>query len=230
MTKLAMLTTTAALAIATTWNTGVVAQSRVVSALAQVHLPTIVLYNQMSGQTNNTVDSQNFSSTMSPSNDAAADDFVVPASGWHVTEVDVLGSYTSSGGQPTSVDIFFYRNRPANGQMPYSHPGKVVRNGAYTNVICGDISTGNFTCVLPRPKNFRLGTYWLSVVPNCNFTRCGYWGWTTRTPAVNDVAVWQKPGGGFGLRACTTWNTLQDCFGSTYASNDLAFELKGASL
>ena len=74
----------------------------------------------------------------------------------------------------------------------------------------------------------RAGHYWVSVVVNCNYGgSCLEWGWEVTHTINNDPAGWEQPGNGAGT-GCTTFNTLENCFGSSYAG-DFMFELQGKS-
>ena len=176
-----------------------------------------VLYNQNSDSSFAYVNSQNYTSGVTADNDQAADDFVVPSGKtWKVTEVDV--TCCCSGTSSITENVTFYKDH--NGA-----PGKLVRNGSFTNLS----GTGNpsFAISLGTGVKLKAGHYWVSVVVNCNSgDGCG-WGWGVRTTIANDPALWQNPGNGRGT-GCTTWTTLEACFGNAYAG-DFMFELQGKS-
>jgi len=68
------------------------------------------------------------------------------------------------------------------------------------------------------------GTYWVSVVANMDFSTGGEWGWNSRTATSNNPAVWQNPGGGFGM--CESWTPNATCIGNP-GDSDLLFSLSG---
>lgn len=174
-----------------------------------------VLYTQNSDSSFAYVNSQNYTSGVSADNDQSADDFVVPSGKkWKVTEVDVTGC--CSGSTTITENVTFYKDN--NGE-----PGKPVRHGSFTNL--SGTGNPNFAISLGKGVELKAGHYWVSVVVNCNYADgCG-WGWGVRSTINNDPALWQNPGNGRGT-GCTTWTTLETCFGSAYAG-DFMFELQG---
>jgi hypothetical protein len=174
-----------------------------------------VLYNQNSDPSYAFVNSQNYTSGVTADNDQAADDFIVPSGKkWKITEVDVTGC--CSGTSSITENVYFAKDNKGV-------PGKVVKS--FTNVS----GTGNpsFAIRLRRGVKLKAGHYWVSVVVNCNSgDGCG-WGWGVRSTIENDPALWQNPGNGRDT-GCTTWTTLETCFGSAYAG-DFMFELQGKS-
>lgn len=179
------------------------------------------LYSQNSNSTGVGLVSDNFTSGTYPTySDSGADDFVVPSgSKWKVQVVDVTGAYfsaygTGTGGA-TSEDITFYKD--ASGM-----PGKALKKGTYTGLTCTDTS-GSFSCTLPKALKLKAGHYWVGVVANMDYTAHHYleWGWDG-TAIQNDPAMWENPGGGFGV--CASWGTNSSCLG--YSQDDM-FDLKG---
>jgi hypothetical protein len=222
MTKFAILTTTAIIALA---SSSVSAGAQPLSACVGPkvnpvvrHTPGMnVLYNQNSNGDGIYINSQNYTSgTYTAYNDQGADDFIVPkGKKWTVKEIDVTGCCSNS---PASENVFFYKDN--NGV-----PGKAVKGGSFTGLQ----GTGNpsFSITLGK-KGVKLkpGHYWVSVVANCSDTGgCGDWGWEMTSTVSNDASLWQQPGNGAGT-GCTTWSELQNCFGSGYAG-DFLFELQG---
>jgi hypothetical protein len=189
-----------------------------------------VLYNQTSSENGEAIDSQNFTSgTYSAYNDSGADDFVVPKKAqWTITEVDAPGAYFDSSGIcsgscefATSENVIFY----ANGKKGV--PGKALKGGTFTN-LSGTDNDGSFSISLGK-KGIKLksGTYWVAVVANDDFSSTGYeWGWDENAKIHGNPAVWENPGGGFGL--CPSWGTINKCITSAPAG-DFAFELLGKS-
>jgi hypothetical protein len=173
-----------------------------------------LLYSQNDNDSTVGISSQNFEAANDAFDDAAADDFVVPAGvRWAVQSVTVTGVYYNGTGPAASETVTFYKNSSG-------HPGAVV--GSVTAV--GNDSAGSFVIPLGTPVKLKPGTYWVSVVANQDFTPNGQWGWETRTVQSNGPAQWQNPGGGFGV--CPTWTALTTCI-PTSGGPDLMFALNG---
>jgi hypothetical protein len=212
MSKSAMLAAAAALAILS--NSGPVAAK-------PVHKPFTMLWNQNSNFGSG-VNSQNYESSMEAYDDAGADDFVIPTGQtWLISEVDVTGSYTDGSGPASSEAVAFYRTKKGK---PYR-----IYRGPYT-VDCTDMS-GSFQCILPtrgrhgKPLvKLAAGTYWVSIVANCDSQTCGQWNWTENTTVHGYEAMWTNYGGGQG-RGCSGFEPLDFCFGGSPA--DLAFDILG---
>jgi hypothetical protein len=168
--------------------------------------PDTVLWNQ----------NANFGGPVfSENSDTAADDFTVPSGQtWHVSEVDVTGAYFNSSGPAASEVVTFYTDRRGK-------PGRVYR-GPFT-LNCTD-NNGSFQCILPERVKLRSGTWWVSLVANCDFETCGEWGWTENTTVQGNEAVWEGPDGN---GKCTSFKPLHRCFGGAPA--DLAFDLVGTA-
>ncbi|HEX4158694.1 MAG TPA: hypothetical protein VHY79_09470 [Rhizomicrobium sp.] len=180
-----------------------------------------VLWNQNSDSNGGFIVSQNFTSgTYTVDDDQGADDFVVPkGKTWTVTEVDVTGQYFGGSGVPAkSENVFFYKNKAAMGL-----PGGLVAHGAFKN-LPGKDKSGSFSISLGKQGlKLAAGTYWVSVVANCNDTGgCGEWAWETRDPIIGSAAVWQQS----NSEVCPTWGTLADCFADT---GDFMFDVRGKS-
>ena len=176
------------------------------------------LYYQNSNPVGVQIDSQNFTSGISPQyNDSGADDFVVPkGETWTVKYVDVTGVYFDySNGPAASENVIFYKDRK-------SMPGKSVKGGTFDDLNCID-HFGSFSCSLGKGVKLKSGHYWLAVVANCSGVgACYEWGWEMSTIIHTDPAMWENPGGGFGY--CSTWGTLDSCVGY---NSDLLFDLRG---
>jgi len=155
-------------------------------------------------------------SIFSQNSESAADDFTVPSGQtWHVAGVDVTGVYFNGSGPASSQVVTFYTDRN-------SKPGR-IHKGPFT-LNCTD-NNGSFHCVLPKPVKLRPGTWWVSVVANCNFETCGQWGWTLNTTVQGHEAVWRNPD---GTGKCTSFKPLHRCFGGSPA--DMAFDLFGKAV
>lgn len=198
-----------------------------------IHLPsTGVLYSQNSNSTGNGVDSQNFTSGSFGTgyNDAAADDFVVPAGKvWRVNEVDVSGLYFNGSGPASSEIVTFYKSKKGL-------PGAVAGAGADRFTLTCSDTAGSFACTLPTNSKGKAlvklagGTsghdYFVSVVANCSFVGgCGEWGWEQTSGGGNNPGVWEDPGNSFGT-GCTTWTNSNTCVATGYS--EYMFDLIGS--
>ena len=67
-----------------------------------------ILYDQTDNPAANSTVSQNFEAANDAFDNQLADDFVVPAGGWTIGQVNVLGVYFNGPGPATSVNVFFY--------------------------------------------------------------------------------------------------------------------------
>jgi hypothetical protein len=190
------------------------------------HPPYVELWNQNSNF-GGSVNSQNYESAMEQYDSAAADDFTIPAGQkWFISEVDVAGAYVNGSGPASSVIVGFFGTK--NGL-----PHKVPQNDHdYFTLNCTD-NAGSFKCVLPTGSlnkpvvRLNAGTWWVSVVANCNSQTCGTWNWTTITSVTGYQAVWENETGGYDIIECYRWAPLPTCFGGSPA--DLAFTLIGFS-
>ena len=86
------------------------------------------LYDQTDNPGANATDSQNFETANDAFDHQLADDFVVPAGGWNVGEVDVGGVYFNGPGPATSVNVIFYAD--AGGLPGAAVPGGRQAQGA----------------------------------------------------------------------------------------------------
>jgi hypothetical protein len=176
-----------------------------------------LLYNQNSNGDGDAVGSQNFTSGKFPSSDdAGADDFVVPKkTKWKITEVDVTGYYYNGTGPAASLNVIFYKD-------DHGVPGKAVKKGTFTNLVGGD-ANGSFAITLPgHGLTLKPGTYWVSVVANCSYTGdCGEWAWELSPDIHGSQPMWEKPA---STTRCITWTPIETCFGYP---GDLEFALRG---
>ncbi len=177
-----------------------------------------VLYDQTDNIGANSISSQNFEASFDAYDNAAADDFEVPAGvTWTVTDVYVPGVYFNGFGPLVSVDVNFYADNTGL-------PGGVECSS--TGVIPGD-SAGTLTITLPAACVLPEGKHWVSVIANMDFGVGGQWGWTERTVQSFDGSVWQNPGNGFGS-GCTTWANRVGC-GVGGPDPDLVYSLSGTT-
>jgi hypothetical protein len=150
--------------------------------------PGDVLYDQYDHAGTIGAGSQNFEAALDPYDDAAADDFEVPAGpGWNVTGVEVQGAYFNGPGPATSVNVAVYSNAgDLPGTLLASRPNQSF-TGDPSFVVTLDPSIGLFE-----------GRYWISVQANQTFSSAGQWAWLDRTEQATSAAAWQNPGGGQG--------------------------------
>jgi hypothetical protein len=186
--------------------------------LAEAH-PDSVLYSQEGTDSGIGIVSQNFESSLDAYDAQAADDFVVPKGRtWVVQEVDVIGVYFNGTGLARDENLTIYRNSQGK-------PGKVV----FTATLDGaDNGTGRIDMKIfpPRPPHLVAARYWVSVQANMDFSVGGEWGWENQTTVQGLPAVWQNPGGGFGV-GCTTYTTETTCIPD--GQGDHMFVIKGKS-
>ena len=215
-----LVAATAVLALATSSTSASAAAKRVPGK------QDVVLWNQNSNFGGG-VNSHFYESSMEAYDDYAADDFVVPnGQRWYISEVDVTGAYAKGSGPASSVVVIFWTNQ--NG-----HPHRVAQDlHDWFTLSCTD-DAGSFQCVLPTVRHnkpvvkFGPGTWWVSVIANCDSQTCGQWNWTENTTVTGRQAEWENPGGAWNIPDCHGWNVLSTCFGGAQA--DLAFQLVGYS-
>ena len=164
------------------------------------------------------ISSQNFEAGYTAYDDAAADDFTL-ATTCKVAQVDVWGTYnTTDKVKRHTENVTFYSSA---GKYPL-------------NIVAGykglraryDDGLGNLEIKMPSVITLPPGTYWLSVVMNLDRWGKGgaQWYWDGAYPSMNgQPAVWENPGGGFGI-GCLTWTPFQSC-DDGFGPYDMAFEL-----
>ena len=176
-----------------------------------------VLYSQYDNAGANSSNSQDFESGFATFTDELADDFVVPGGQtWSVQTVDAQGVYFNGSGPALSFNVRFYND--SSGM-----PGSLVQS------LLGQpftVASNDFTINLTSPVSLPAGHYWMSVQARMDFGVGGEWGWTDRTVTGNDAAMWQNPGGGFGV--CPTWTLKTTCI-PTASGPDQVFSLSGTT-
>ena len=183
--------------------------------------PPGVLYSQLAAIPDGYA-SQFFEPAFTAFNCQGGDDFIVPGgSTWTINSIVAQGLATS-GGTPTSINVYFYANSGSN------LPGASVATVMNITTFTGGAS-GNYNITLP-PAGVQLssGRYWLSVQVNMAFGAGGQWYWGTYgTTNINFQGAWQNPGGGFGL--CPTWNYASTGCGIGPEHN-YSFSLSGSAI
>lgn len=129
-----------------------------------------------------------------------ADDFVVgPDEKWLVTQVDVAGDTILGSDEPTSFNVFIYRNNSGvPGAQIFSATGL-----AYVEAI------GIYSVTLPAGPTLLDGTYWLVV--QANAASGENWGWRQRTVQDGYPAQFVNPGNGLGSGCATGWSPRTSC-------------------
>ncbi len=151
-----------------------------------------------------------------------ADDFNVPGTltkGWKVQGMRAVGICFSGAGPCDSESVAFYKDAAGL-------PG--VQTGT-TQTGAGSLTgSGTYTLVFATAQKLLKGaTYWSSMWCTMAFSAGGEWGWSDTTVLSGTAAVWENPGGGFGV--CPTWADMDTCVGIT-GEPDLQYALAGAAL
>ncbi len=181
-----------------------------------------VLYDQTANQTVMGWGSQDFTDP-GGGNDVfdgrSFDDFVVPASGWHIQQVQARGAYfIGTGPGPGTADAvvvaFLTDNSDSPGTtmvsftVPKNQPG-------YADVF-GNLTIPVSVCLTP-------GRYWLSVQVRMPMAGRGSWAWYLRSTKSGSVGYTENPLNGSGT-GCTTPSPLTSCGGGNV---DFSFVLVG---
>src|SRR5262245_29426675 len=164
-----------------------------------------ILYEQTSGASTASTNSQNFEPANDTLDDELADDFVVPGGQtWSVNEVDAIGIYYNGPGPAASFNVVIYSD---SGTFPGT-PVCTRSTAPFANV------SGSFNIALSPACALTAGVYWVSVQANEDSSTAGLWAWTNRTIASNSGAAWRNPGNGFGT-GCTTFGRRTACTNTT---------------
>jgi len=179
------------------------------------------LYDQFATATTNGVVSDDSSSGSDSYDAEAADDFVVPADGWTVQQVNFMG-FAAAGSTPVNnwtetSNVYIYADDSgAPGAAVCSYPAAANTYDSTTAVI---------SVPLPTPCPLTAGTYWVGI------QAVNIWADTQQqhyvlssTPQANSMAVWQNPGGAFGTD-CSSFMPLTQC--GEFDDPDLAFQILG---
>jgi len=190
------------------------------SPTPSIALTPIVLWDQYDNAGTTVTLSATF--TDSPAlNSDLADDFIVPAQGyaWWVRWIDVDGAYFNGPGPVNGFTVYFYYD---NGGFPgfqaYEVRAGWTQNGSTFTI---NIDSGCPPC---QPTLYP-GTYWVEIQANMTASCCGEWGWTDRTVANVNAAVWQNPSGFFGV--CQSWGRRGVTCGLDPSSPDQVFRIHG---
>lgn len=176
---------------------------------------SVVLYDQTGSAAGNGAPIQNFEAAFDAYDSEGADDFVVPAAGWTITQFNLVSTvgtplattaavsvYPDAGGVPAAAPTCSYAAAPAN------------------------VAAGSTTITLPTSCVVGAGTYWVAVEADVNFGSNGQIFWSNSTAQLNSAAVWRNPGDGFGS-GCTTFTAMTTCGVGGGTNPDFLFQVVG---
>ncbi len=120
-------------------------------------------------------------------------------------------------GAADSFTVTFYRDK---GGLP----GRVASTATSNRIgACPTWVACDTAITLPSPITLRKGVGWVSVVANLDAGQ-GEFVWVTAQTQKGKPAVWQNPGDAWGT-GCTTWTTVQSCWGELSPGPDFEFVL-----
>jgi hypothetical protein len=212
LVALILVLLTAALVTA---NSGITAQAGIGGQIPEGTLD--LLYDQTDSASGNGAPDQDFEAAFNVYDNEGADDFVVPAGeNWLVDRIVTVGTQ-STGGTPTSVDVWFYAD---DAGYPADSPTCTYLDQATATPASLDVT-------LPAPCSLAAGKWWLAVQVNQNFGGGnGQHFWSNRTVATNDGGVWRNPGDGFGT-GCVDWERQTTCGVGGGTNPDFLFQIHG---
>ena len=139
----------------------------------------------------------------------AVDDVFFTGDAGLICSIDIEGRYTEGApglpGDPNgAVQLTIYNDDngvPGSVRYEETFPGSVDADG-----------DANFTLEPSQVIEATLNPdtrYWISVAVVMEFGLGGQWFWGSAEDTNDNAALWQNPGGGFGV--CPTWGTFADC-------------------
>lgn len=139
----------------------------------------------------------------------AVDDVFFTGDAGLICSIDIQGRYTAGApglpGDPNgAVQLTIYNDDngiPGDVRYQETFPGSVDADG-----------DANFTLEPAQVIEATLNPdtrYWISVAVVMEFGLGGQWFWGSAEDTNDNAALWQNPGGGFGV--CPTWGTFADC-------------------
>lgn len=184
----------------------------------------VLLYDQTNDPFGNGLPDQDFEAMFDAYDAEGADDFVVTdPTGWSITQVDIIGTQSTTGPANT-VNITFYGD---NAGTPDT--SNVLCD--YTGLATVD-TTGSLSTTLPTPCDLPGSTtYWLRHQTQQDFGTAGQHFWSNRATISGAPAHWRNIQDGFGL-GCTDFAdaglvcSVGGGMGTT--SYDLLFALSGS--
>lgn len=179
---------------------------------------TTVLFDQTANPSTNGTPVQNFSSSYDAYDNEAADDFVVPASGWTISTINMATSLTTAFTGAASTAVNFYPDVAGA-------PGTTA---ACSSPVSPSVVTAASTVVtLSTPCSLAAGTYWVAVSVDFNFAAQGQIYWSNQVTGTGNPNLWRNPGDGFAS-GCTDWGTLAACGVGGGVDTGYTFQLLGA--
>lgn len=139
----------------------------------------------------------------------AVDDVFFSGDAGLICSIDIEGRYTEGApglpGDPNgAVQLTIYKD---DGGVP----GAVHYEETFPGSVDAD-GDANFTLEPAQVIQATLNPdtrYWISVAVVMEFGLGGQWFWGSAEDTNDNAALWQNPGGGFGV--CPTWGTFADC-------------------
>jgi len=139
----------------------------------------------------------------------AVDDVFFTGDAGLICSIDIQGRYSAGApglpGDPNStVQLTIYNDD--NGV-----PGDIRYQESFPGSVDAD-ADGNFTLEPAQVVEATLNPdtrYWISVAAVMEFGLAGQWFWSSAEDTNDNAALWQNPGGGFGV--CPTWATFAEC-------------------
>jgi len=180
------------------------------------------LYDQTDNVSNSGIVAQDEESVFDQYDCEAADDFMVPAGGWLIERVELLGFYSSGGGPSEGVNLWFFQDQAG-------WPGSAAVC-SYSGVVptsdgAGSLTSGVIVVDLPTGCALSPGAHWLVAQSRMDFAIGGTFYWVLRTTQSGNESVWRNPGDGYGS-GFTAWARMTEVLpGST--NEDLIFLLAG---
>lgn len=185
---------------------------------------SVVLHDQLGTASGNGALSAAFTSAGGNIYDSeGADDFVVPAEGWSITQVS-FGAFPGIEAVapfPTIANVRVYNSA---GSVPAT-----TTACSYNSLsVSFDDSASLATIALPTPCDLTTpGTYWITFQPIYDFNASGgdYY-WLNSTPQVGSSGYWRNPGDGLET-GCVAWAPNGAC---GFDDPDYTFQLVGRVL
>jgi len=166
--------------------------------------PAATLYDQTDDASGSGIVVLDFESDDDEYDCDAADDFTVPAGGWWIERVELLGSYWDGGGSAEGVNLWFFRDQSG-------WPGGAAVC-SYSEVVptsdgAGLLTPGMIVVDLPTDCVLSPGAHWLAAQIRMEPSAGGRFYWSLRTAQSGNESVWRNPGDGFNIGA-TTWTRM----------------------
>lgn len=180
-----------------------------------------ILYDQKGTVTpsGNGQPTQNFEAAFNIYDSESADDFVVDGDGWHVSGMDICGTW-SAAGPLRDVTVTIYDDNAGE-------PGSAV---CTYDMIAPDTATNDPNVEVDFPSDCSLvpGTYWASLIINMDFGSGGQHFWSNAVDSVTNPSHWRNPGDGFGS-GCTDWDASTTCGVGGGTNPSLLFSINGTA-